>query len=75
MIVGEDGRGADEHSVFKDGRLVDKRIILQLAVCAHTNARADVRSSPDHTIRAYLGALPDLGEMPDSCSRTECRLG
>lgn len=64
-VIREDRGGADEDSVFKQGGLIDERVILHLAVLAEDDSRPNVRTTSKDAAGAEPRILANLGEVPD----------
>ncbi len=63
-VIGEHRRRADENPVGKARRFIDQGVILQFAVIAHDDCRADIGAAANIAVAAHRGALPDLRQMP-----------
>ena len=63
-VVGEHDGGTDEHAVPDHRRLVDERLVLDLAPLAETGARPDVDAAPQDRLRTDLGAGTNHGVVP-----------
>ena len=63
--VGEDAGRSTEHAILKCHALVDRDIVLNLAMSADRHIRADDDVLADHAVRTDLDRAKNVAEMPD----------
>ena len=75
MIVRQDGRGADKHTVSQGGGLIDERVVLDLAAIPDAHTFANVSAPPDNRVIPDTCVFAYLSEVPDARARSDERTG
>ena len=75
MVVREDDRGPDEHTVSQGSGLVDEGVVLDLAAIPDAHTFADVCTPTDDRLYADGCIFSNLGEVPHAGAGGHHRTG